>query len=561
MLESNLLQLSEIGSRDHSVTNEYRVFGPPGTGKTTHVARQIGLAATKLGAESVLVTSFSKAAATELAGKSLPISGNNLGTLHSHCYAALGNPEIAECQIEEWNRRNPRLRISSKNRRARIDGEDSGAPEEQERAYAGDDLLRELNRWRGMIAPANSWPRGLREFQAEWDEYKRTNRLLDFTDLIEIAERDIHIAPGAPNVLFVDEAQDLNPMQLKLVRNWGAHADYFVQAADDDQCIYSWTGASPDAVLDPPIPDDHKIFLEQSFRIPRAVHSLASGFIRQVTRREEKQYRPRDTEGTVCRLAVGHWRYADSIVENSVRHVERGQSVMLLASCSYMLRPLIGALRKRGVPFHNPYRKSNGFWNPLGVTRRNSAANRLSALLSAHHSHGGSGRWTVCDLSRWLEWLKPEGTLRAGALEEVKLMPPGAAVTLDTLVQIFEPLALAGLVEAFGADHRRLIEWWRKRLMPSVVSRVRFPADVATYSGVAALKETPRIIVGTIHSAKGGEADVVYLFPDLSRAGCANYERFGPLRDSVLRLFYVGMTRARDTLYICPQEGPLAARL
>jgi hypothetical protein len=59
-------------------------------------------------------------------------------------------------QIEEWNRRNPRLRISPKNRRARIDGEDSGAPEEQERAYAGDDLLRELNRWRGMIAPADT---------------------------------------------------------------------------------------------------------------------------------------------------------------------------------------------------------------------------------------------------------------------------------------------------------------------------------------------------------------------------------------------------------------------
>jgi superfamily I DNA/RNA helicase len=100
-----------------------------------------------------------------------------------------------------------------------------------------------------------------------------------------------------------------------------------------------------------------------------------------------------------------------------------------------------------------------------------------------------------------------------------------------------------------------------KRLMPSVASRVRFPADVATYGGVAALKEAPKIIVGTIHSAKGGEADVVYLFPDLSRAGSRNYERYGPLRDSVIRLFYVGMTRARDTLYICPQEGPLAARL
>jgi hypothetical protein len=130
---------------------------------------------------------------------------------------------------------------------------------------------------------------------------------------------------------------------------------------------------------------------------------------------------------------------------------------MLLASCSYMLRPLIGALRKRGVAFHNPYRKSNGFWNPLGVTRRNSAANRLSALLSAHHCAwrvGTLDRMRSQSVARMAE--AGRDVARRGAFEEVKLMPPGAAVTLDTLVQIFEPLALAGLVEAFGADHRRL---------------------------------------------------------------------------------------------------------
>ena len=541
--------------------NEYRIFGPPGTGKTTHVARQIHLAATKFGAESVLVTSFSKAAAAELVGRSLPISASNVGTLHSHCYRALGSPEIAECCVDEWNRRNPQMPMLSKNRRARIDGEDSDAAEEQEKAYAGDDLLRELNRWRGMMAPADTWPCGVREFRAKWDEYKRAHSFMDFTDLIETALQDIPVAPGAPSVLFVDEAQDLNPMQLKVIRKWGGSADYFVQAADDDQCIYSWTGASPEAVLDPPIPDDHKIFLEQSFRVPRALHSLASGFVRQVTRTEEKQYRPRDAEGTVCRLAAGHWRNPDSLIDSAMRHLGRGQSVMFLASCSYMLRPLIGVLRKRGIPFHNPYRKSNGFWNPLAVTRRNSAASRLLALLSAHRAHGGSGRWTVRELSLWLAWLRPEGTLRAGALDEVKVMPPGGTVPLDAFVKILEPPALAALVDALGDDHRRLIEWWRGRLMPSVASRVRFPADVATYSGVAALKEAPKIVVGTIHSAKGGEADVVYLFPDLSRAGSGNYERYGPLRDSVIRLFYVGMTRAKDTLCICPQGGPLAARL
>jgi ATP-dependent exoDNAse (exonuclease V) beta subunit len=60
---------------------------------------------------------------------------------------------------------------------------------------------------------------------------------------------------------------------------------------------------------------------------------------------------------------------------------------------------------------------------------------------------------------------------------------------------------------------------------------------------------------------KGGEADVVFLFPDLSPAGDVLYQKYGPARDSVIRLFYVGMTRARHTLYICQKESSMAVAI
>jgi len=87
---------------------------------------------------------------------------------------------------------------------------------------------------------------------------------------------------------------------------------------------------------------------------------------------------------------------------------------------------------------------------------------------------------------------------------------------------------------------------------------VQFPAAAALAGGREALEESPRVIVGTIHSVKGGEADVVFLFPDISPAGDAAYQKHGPPRDSVIRLFYVGMTRARHTLYICQRETSMA---
>ena len=77
--------LGAIGERDHSITGEYRIFGPPGTGKTTNLTRQIRRAVDRFGKDSVLVTSFPRAAAAELAGRDLPLSSDRVGTLHSHC--------------------------------------------------------------------------------------------------------------------------------------------------------------------------------------------------------------------------------------------------------------------------------------------------------------------------------------------------------------------------------------------------------------------------------------------------------------------------------------------
>jgi ATP-dependent exoDNAse (exonuclease V) beta subunit len=54
---------------------------------------------------------------------------------------------------------------------------------------------------------------------------------------------------------------------------------------------------------------------------------------------------------------------------------------------------------------------------------------------------------------------------------------------------------------------------------------------------------------------------VVYLFPDLSQAADAQYARGGPARDSVIRLFYVGLTRARETLYVCQRETGMAVTI
>jgi superfamily I DNA/RNA helicase len=555
--------LEEIGKRDHSVTGEYRIFGAPGCGKTTSITRQVRRAVEKHGADSVLVTSYSRTAAAELAGRDLPIAPDRIGTLHSHCYHALGRPVIAESCVDEWNKNNPHLAITPARRQVRLDGEGAGAEDGTELAKNGDEILQELSRVRGRMIPQNRWPIVLSEFAKKWTGYKHSLGLLDFTDLIETCYRDVSAAPRHPAVIFADEAQDLNRMQLTLIRKWGDCANYFILAGDDDQTIFSFTGASPDAILDPDIPEDHKIILKPSHRVPRAVHQLANDLIHRVTRRQEKVYLPRPEDGAVQRLSRGAYKSPEYfILKSAMEHLEQGKTVMFLASCAYMLHPLVAILRKNGIPFHNPYRKTNGFWNPLRIGTKGSSANRILSLLVGHPEYGDGHRaWTKGDLALWSEWLESKGILKNGAKEIIKTLSGSRVVTMEHLQVIFETGAFESLMAARDGDSRALLDWWRTRVKDDVTKRVQFPAEVAARRGPQALREQPRVVVGTIHSVKGGQADVVYLFPDLSQAGAAQYERSGAPHDSVIRLFYVGATRARETLYICQRETGMAVTI
>lgn len=561
MVERVIESIEMVGWRDHSRSNEYQIFGPPGTGKTTSATRQIHRGVDRFGENSVMVTSFSRAAAIELTDRDVPIDLDRIGTLHSRCFHALGKPPIAEAHVEEWNHDNPRFPITSASRGRRIEGEDATV-EEDSRLKSGDHLLQQLNRCRGQMLPPEKWPAEVRDFGSRWNSYKAANRFLDFSDLIETALRDLAYAPNKPAVIIADEAQDLNKMQLTLLREWGRPAEYLVLAGDDDQTIYGWAGASAEGLLLPEIPDDHKCFLSQSHRVPRAIHALAERLIHQVGHRQEKAYQPRAAAGEVKRLPQGHKSPEYLILKTIAHHLSERKRIMLLGSCSYMLQPILAVLRREAIPFHNPYRKSNGFWNPLRTNSRKSAASRILALLVAHPGFGaGHHMWRGGELALWTDWL-PRGMLTDRGPEVVAALPPMKEVTPEILPTVFQAHTLTAILGALRArTPAALLDWWRDRLAPVFRKRIQFPANIAARRGGQTLIDTPNITVGTIHSVKGGEADVVFLFPDLSPAAEAQYRRGGAQRDSVIRQFYVGMTRARETLYVCSPESGAAIRI
>ena len=107
------------------------------------------------------------------------------------------------------------------------------------------------------------------------------------------------------------------------------------------------------------------------------------------------------------------------------------------------------------------------------------------------------------------------------------------------------------------ATLEQAVAWFATRLMTARRSVGQFAAELVTRAGLAALDEQPSVIVGTIHSVKGGEADDVILFPDLSVAGWGAWLT-DTGREEIRRLIYVGATRARRGLYLAAPQSPKA---
>lgn len=537
---------------DPSLGGEFRLFGPPGTGKTTFLSDQARKWARDVGYDKIIIASFTRAAAAEIASRGIPVTRGNIGTLHALAYRSIDSPEIAETHLDEFSAEHPTYRLG--NDRPDLD---DGVDAPRGNSTEGDDLQRQYETLRARLTPRELWPASVRNFADVWERWRTGNGYVDFTGMIEAALEANTWAPGNPTVGLFDEAQDFTPLELALVRSWGSHMQRVLLAGDDDQTIYAFKGATPDAFLDPPVEETHKRVLRQSHRVPVAVHTAASRWVERLTRREPKLYEPRDEAGSI-RVVRSTYRSPETIVEEAALAAGDGQTSMFLGTCSYMLDPIKAVLRREGVPFHNPYRRRRGDWNPLAppAANRTTASQRLLAYLRPRPEVWGdeSRLWTGGDLKAWTAHLQAKGFLRHGAKKLLDGLAPDIEIDDTALSDMFAALPEEDWPGLVNAD----LDWFDGRLLSTKRQGYEFPLQIARRRGAATLREEPRIVVGTIHSVKGGEADNVYLFPDLSIAGRREWHGHDTARDSVVRLFYVGMTRARSDLIVCSPATSLA---
>lgn len=534
----------------------YQVIGPPGCGKTTHLSTIARRTAEQRGGNQVLIASLTKAAAAEIGGRDTGVPDDNVGTLHSFCYHALGRPAIAETKAKEWNESAPpNMRITGKT----VDLDDYGRAILPSEAL-GDERMALMNSLRARRVPREQWGEAevsgylALEFADLWDEWKNDSNYVDFTGLIEETIRTAPLPPKGARVLLFDECQDYSKLEAELCHLWAEEAHSSVCVGDVDQCIYQWRGADPRFFIDNPVPDEHRRVLDQSYRVPRAVRNYATQWIEQIRDREKVAYKPTDVTGEV-REARFIWKAPEwGELFDLIDEVEaKGESLMILGTCDYILRPTVAVLKQRGIRIHNPYRTTNGSWNPIKLGGKSkSVFDRMLAFVNLPNATGND------DIKPWIEPL-PAKLFQRGT--KALLDRDELEFSFDGLRSLFVDendfnQAIAGNLDWY-VDQMKIKDQGKYGYAMAVLDRARKRQEGPLTSAQASeeLTKPPQVVLGTCHSVKGGEADNVIMVPDISREAW-RYSDHGEQRDGLIRTFYVGLTRAKKRLLLGqPSKG------
>ena len=398
--------------------------------------------------------------------------------------------------------------------------------------------------------------------------------------------------------ILVDEYQDTNRAQFQFIKLLGSGHGNVVVVGDDDQSIYGWRGADIRNILDfeKEFTSAKLVRLEENYRSTPDILEVANAAITQNVGRKGKTLRPTRQAGERVTLvaALDERDEAEFVLEEikSRRNREnRGLSdFAVLYRTNAQSRPLEDALRREAIPYRlvgsvrfydrreirdlmaylkliaNPA-DSEAFRRAISVPKRGIGDTTLDAL-AARARELGLPLYEAASSAEALDALRPAArkTLADFTALITRLRERAKDTSVDVLIQdLVAEIKYVDYLQAEGPESARdrienvsaLIDGAAETVIDDGGEVGLTPLDhflqrAMLVAGADALDPTAdAVTLMTLHNAKGLEYPVIFLtgledglFP-LSQA-----IDHPPKLEEERRLFYVGITRAEEKLYL-----------
>jgi DNA helicase-2/ATP-dependent DNA helicase PcrA len=499
-----------------------RIIAGAGSGKTRVLTRRIALRVAEgdVDPRRVLAVTFTRKAAAELRQRidQLGLRGGiNAGTFHAVAYTQLRQrweerginpPELLDRKVGFVARL---VRGKSSTLPLDVVGEIEWAKARM--ISAGDYPAQAASAGRRIPLDATA----VADIYARYEETKLARRMVDFDDLLRLATRDIEADPEYAAArrwrfrhLFVDEFQDVNPLQFRLLQAWvGADVDLCV-VGDPNQAIYAWNGADSRFLDDfsTQFPDAVTVELTENYRSTPQILGLANTVLSQTPSRRFDLV-PNRPEGAVPSIVSFENETAEArgiarLARDAHRPGSPWSDQAVLVRTNAQLAAFEEAFASAGIPF-----RSRGGGRLLDQPE-------IKDILTRLRRGGGSLHVHLADIDAAIGPDAPDGGLTEERASNV--------AELVRLGREFLDLEPEGTSASF-------LSWLNSALRNDGGGGSADAVDLATF-----------------HAAKGLEWPIVYICGLEEGLVPIHYANTEAATAEETRLLYVALTRAERTL-------------
>lgn len=568
------------------------VLAGPGSGKTAVITQRTKKLITEYGvdASNILVITFTKAAAMEMKQRFLQLMGESttkvtFGTFHAVFFMVLKlayHFESSNVVSEEQKYQMMREIVSHHHLEYRDENEFIG------------NLLGEISKIKNERIPMDHFYSNqcgeevFRKIYGEYDRRLRGNRWIDFDDMLVYTyelfceRKDILEAwQKKYRYILIDEFQDINQLQFDIVRLLAKPQNNLFVVGDDDQSIYRFRGSKPELMLgfQKVYPDAKQILLDRNYRCDGFIVADSLNLIcHNKERFDKKIIASRDALHRPEYLKFANQRLENLYIIKQIKEeVEQGadySQFAILFRTNTNPRLLTEQLMEFDIPFkmkeHMPNLYDHWIAKDIFTYIRIAQGSRKRAdfLQIMNRPKRYIGRDSLCEPEiAFDEWIKlyEEQPWIGERIErlwyDVKMlskMSPYAAINYirrgigydDYLKEYAEyrninPEDLMEVVEELSATAKgyKSYESWFLHIEEYTSNMKK--------NGRLRQQEEHAVTLATFHGAKGLEFDKVYLID--ANEGIIPYKKAVLDKDieEERRLFYVGMTRAKNVLKVC----------
>ncbi len=428
----------------------------------------------------------------------------------------------------------------------------------------------------------------------------RARNAVDFDDLLLLGEQmlreheDVRTHfQGTYRRVTVDEFQDTNALQMRLLQQLVGPPFHVCVVGDDDQSIYGWRGAEVANILEFErfFPHPKVIRLEENYRSTKAVLHTANSLIRHNTGRREKVLRPTRKGGDPLRVVAmpGDEEEAEfiteEILEGRATLGRKWEDYAILIRTNIQSRKIEQALRERKIPYRmigaqsfydrREVRDVLAYLNVIVSPQADVPLLRIlnspprgigqsTAILATDWSreHHGSVWEALCDPA-FTATLGPKArngveafvALIAGAKNRIEIARENGA---DVLKELLDEIDYLPWIErgCKTEDERRVRGEGIFSVVESLRDSIARGRKLQSFLDQAALdsdrsddlEKQQGVTLITLHASKGLEFPHVYLL-GLEEGFLPHTRSVSEgTKDEERRLLYVGITRAQDAL-------------